>query len=170
MHIAYERQRFAGRIGDASTFLHEGQRQAHLLGEVAAFLSESQVGGDDYSIGYVLFHEIITEYGKGNIEYREAAEAVPSLYASVLKGKQRNDVKAWAKDFMEGYVPEHIFSYSKQLVLQVRNLVDITIAVSGSPIEPIEEIQGLGFDQVYGSFSEIEDGVYTGKVVANLNF
>jgi putative phosphoserine phosphatase/1-acylglycerol-3-phosphate O-acyltransferase len=111
---------------------------------------------------------IISDYGKGNIEYREAAETVAIQYALALKGKKEIKIKCWARDFMEDYIPEHTFSYSKQLVLSVRNLVDITIAVSGSPQETIKEIQMLGFDDLYGSLFEIEDGIYTGKVVANL--
>jgi putative phosphoserine phosphatase/1-acylglycerol-3-phosphate O-acyltransferase len=113
-------------------------------------------------------HRIISNYGKGNIEYKEAAETVANLYALALKGKQESQTKNWARDFMEDYLPEHLFSYSKQLVLHMRTLVDITIAVSGSPKVTIEEIQSLGFDNLYGSLFEIEEGVYTGKVVANL--
>jgi HAD superfamily hydrolase (TIGR01490 family) len=112
--------------------------------------------------------EIILEYKQGRIDYRKAAETIPRLYALAIKGKHESDVKFWARDFMKTYVSEHIFAYSKQLVSHVRNFVDIAIAVSGSPSEAVEEIQLLGFDYVFGSIFEVEDNVYSGKIVANL--
>ncbi len=111
---------------------------------------------------------IISEYRKQSIEYGETAEAIPNLYASALKGKQRGDVKFWASKFMAVYTPKNILSYSKHLISHVKNLVDVTIAVSGSPQEPIAEIKQLGLDHAYGSFFEEQNGVYTGKVTVNL--
>lgn len=112
--------------------------------------------------------KILADYHSGKATYREAAEAVPSFYASALKGRRTNDVKTWARRFMKVYLPKHIFSYSRQLIYHVRDLVDVTIAISGSPLEAVEEIRDLGFDSVHGSLFEEKNGVYTGRVIANL--
>ncbi len=112
--------------------------------------------------------KIVSDYHSGKATYREVAEAVPRFYASALKGRQMNDVRTWAKRFMKVYLPRQIFSYSKQLIHHVRNLVDVTIAISGSPIEVVEETRELGFDSVIGSLFEEKNGVYTGRVIANL--
>ncbi|UCE16627.1 MAG: HAD family phosphatase [Candidatus Bathyarchaeota archaeon] len=112
--------------------------------------------------------KIISDYHSGEAAYREVAEAVPSFYASALKGRQMNDVKTWARKFMKAYLPKQIFPYSKQLIHHVRNLVDVTIAISGSPLEAVKEIRELGFDSVIGSLFEEKNGIYTGRVIANL--
>ena len=111
---------------------------------------------------------IVNHYLSGEVTYREAAEAIPNLYALALKWKHKNDVKHWAKEFIQAYLPEHIFPYSKQLVHGVGKLVDFKIAISGSPIEVVEELKYLGFDRVYGSIFEENQDVYTGRVMANL--
>ncbi|MCK5628936.1 HAD family phosphatase [Candidatus Bathyarchaeota archaeon] len=111
---------------------------------------------------------VISGYRKGNMEYGEAAEAIPNLYASALRGKQKGDVEFLARKFMEAYIPENALSHTEQLISQVQNLVDVTIAVSGSPQEPIAEIKQLGFDYAYGSLFEEQNGIYTGRVTVNL--
>lgn len=112
--------------------------------------------------------KIIMNYESKKIEYREAAESVAILYALALKGKHNKEIKQWAKDFMQFYIPAKILPYSKQLILQIKNLFDVTIAISGSPIEPIIELKILGFDKLFGSLIELKNGVYTGKVITNL--
>jgi HAD superfamily hydrolase (TIGR01490 family) len=111
---------------------------------------------------------IVEDYHSGKAPYRFAAENVPSLYALALKGIEINTVKSWAREFMASYLPAQILPYSKSLVKQVALLVDITIAVSGSPQEVVNELQTLGFDKVYGSLFKLNSGVYTSKVEANL--
>lgn len=76
-------------------------------------------------------------------------------------------MKNWASKFVEDHLPEHLFSYSAELIQNVRNSVNMTIALSGSPHEVVEELTELGFDKVYGSVFETKKGVYTGKVSVN---
>lgn len=111
---------------------------------------------------------IVNRYLLGEVTYREAAETIPNIYALALKGKHEYDVKHLAKEFMQTYLQEHIFPYSKQLVYGVGKLVDFMIAISGSPIEAVEEIGCLGFDKVFGSIFEEKQHAYTGRVLANL--
>ena len=112
--------------------------------------------------------DIISNYHHGKVAYREAAETVPHLYALALKGKSVNSVRNWAKEFVRGYLPRHLFSYSLELVRNVGDLVDMTIALSGSPLEVVEELEELGFDRIFGSLFELKEGVYSGRVSANL--
>jgi len=112
--------------------------------------------------------KIVSNYSQGGISYREAAEIVPTLYASALKGRPVKDVKDWARKFVEVSLPERLFSYSRELVHLMNDLVDVMIAISGSPVEIVEELKALGFNMVYGSIFEQRDGVYTGRVAANL--
>jgi HAD superfamily hydrolase (TIGR01490 family) len=112
--------------------------------------------------------EVASNYSSGSITYREAAEVVPSIYASALKGKKLNDVKKFSKEFMETYLPERIFPFSKQLIDEIGKLVDVTIALSGSPHDVVANLESLGFDKVYGSVFDKNEEIYTGEVVANL--
>lgn len=112
--------------------------------------------------------EIILSYQSGKITYRNAAETVPKIYALALKGKNRASVKSWAGKFMEYYVQAHLFSFSENLVREVGNLVDVKVALSGSPHEVVEELGKMGFDKMYGSLFKITGHRYTGEVSANL--
>ena len=77
--------------------------------------------------------EIISDYYSNKVSYRKVAEVIPPLYASALKGKRVADVNDYAIKFMKVYLPKHIFSYSKPLIDTVSKLVDVTVALSGSP-------------------------------------
>jgi len=110
----------------------------------------------------------ISSYYSGAASYREIAEVIPRLYASALEGRGVDDVKELAKRFIEVYLPQRILPYSKPLIRSVSELVDVTIAVSGSPIEVVEELEELGFDKIYGSIFENKSGIYTGRVIINL--
>lgn len=112
--------------------------------------------------------EIISDYYSNIVSYRKVAEVIPTLYASSLKGKLVADVNYYAKKFMKAYIPKHIFSYSKPLIDAVSQLVDFTVALSGSPFEVIKELKTMGFDKIVGSYFEQKSGIYTGKVIANL--
>ena len=112
--------------------------------------------------------EKILDYRSGRTTYREAAETVPYLYASALKNKNETSVKSWAGKFIQSYLAEHLCSYSKELVHGVNGLVDVTIALSGSPYEVVQELKVLGFDRVHGSRFEVRSGAYTGRVLTNL--
>jgi HAD superfamily hydrolase (TIGR01490 family) len=112
--------------------------------------------------------KIASDYSSGRTTYREAAEIVPKIYASALKGKNLDDVKIFSKRFMKTYLPEHVFPYTKQLIQKIGNLVDYKIAISGSPNDVIQEFKPLGFDGIYGSIFENQDDIFTGNVVANL--
>jgi HAD superfamily hydrolase (TIGR01490 family) len=112
--------------------------------------------------------EIVSAYISGKASYRKVAEAVPAYYVAALKGKQQKEIKDWSKKFIKAYLPSHLLTFSNQLVHNVSELVDVTIALSGSPTEVVEEMKELAFNKFFGSTFEVENGVYTGKVSANL--
>ena len=112
--------------------------------------------------------QIVSDYHSGRASYRAVAEAIPSLYASALKGRAVNDVKKSANRFMKAYLPEHLFHFTESLVRRVSEIVDVTITISGSPLEVVEELKVWGFDKIFGSIFEERLGVYTGGVLTNL--
>jgi putative phosphoserine phosphatase/1-acylglycerol-3-phosphate O-acyltransferase len=112
--------------------------------------------------------DVVSAYISGEKTYREAAEAVPAYYAKALKKMKYSEVKNQSRHFINEYLPNHVFPYSKQLVYEVSKLVDVTIALSGSPLEVVEELNEFAFDKFYGSIFEVEDGCFTGNVKANL--
>ncbi len=105
---------------------------------------------------------------RGELSYRETAERVPALFAESLRGVKVELVESHAMAFMRGYVPKTLLWYSRMLVDAMRATVDVVIALSGSPIEPIRRLHDLGFHGEYGTVFEEEEGVYTGKVERNL--
>ena len=111
---------------------------------------------------------ITDQYRLGELPYRDAAERIPRLLAESLAGVEVEVVDGHADSFMRGYVPKTLLWYSRILVDAMRATVDRVIALSGSPIEPIRRLHGLGFHGEYGTVFEKERGVYTGKVESNL--
>jgi len=112
---------------------------------------------------------IVDAYLNGTTSYVEVAKNVARLYAAGIKGLNVDTVANMAEGFMGTYFPKNVFHYSKRLVRDARDLVDLTIAISGSPQEVVSEIgEYLPFDEVYGSLFTTRAGVYTGVVKRNL--
>lgn len=112
--------------------------------------------------------EIVRSYSRGAADYRHAAETVPTIYAEAIRGVEEVAVTRNAEDYMRDHVPASIHPYARDLVKAVGDKVDLVIALSGSPTEPVQSVKALGFDHAYGSVFEARDGVYTGKTDWNL--
>ena len=112
--------------------------------------------------------EIVRNYNSGATDYRHAAKTVPAIYAEAITGVEEVTVRRHAEDYMSGHVPASIHPYASELVRAVRGKVDLVIALSGSPTEPIQCVKALGFHHAYGSVFKARDGVYTGKIDWNL--
>lgn len=112
--------------------------------------------------------EAVRNYSRGAADYRHAAETVPAIYAEAIRGVEEASVRRHAEEYMKGHVPASIHPYARELVRAVRGKVDLVIALSGSPTEPIQFVKALGFHHAYGSVFEARDGVYTGKINWNL--
>jgi HAD superfamily hydrolase (TIGR01490 family) len=129
-----------------------------------SFLARAGMIDSSFSIR---INSIISDYQSGQITYRSAAETVPLLYASALQGLAVEQIRNYAKEFVKFYAPKNQFSFAKELVYRVRKVVDVVVAVSGSPVETVSELD-LGFDRVYGTVLEVSNGLYTGAVTSNL--
>ena len=112
--------------------------------------------------------EVFRSYEKGAAEYRYAAEMVPAIYAEAIEGVEESTVKRHAYDYMRAHVPSSILPYTAELIERVREKVNLVIALSGSPAEPIQWVAALGFHQAHGSVFEVKNGVYTGEITWNL--
>jgi len=112
--------------------------------------------------------EVVRSYSSGATNYRYAVENVPSMYAEAIRGVEEAAVRKHAEEYMRGHMPASIHAYARDLVGAVRRNVDLVIALSGSPTEPIQFVKALGFNHAYGSVFEARDGVYTGKMLWNL--
>lgn len=111
---------------------------------------------------------IVGKYNANLISYREAALTIPQLVAISIKGWGEEEIRQQAREFMKEHVPRTILGYAEALIDDVKACVDLTIALSGSPIEAVKELHRLGFDFEYGTLFEVENSMYTGKVEANL--
>ena len=113
--------------------------------------------------------DVVAAYGKGRISYKEVAIKVPKLYAAGIKGLRIDTVEILAEEFMDTYFKTRAYHFSKRLVRDAGKLVDLTIAISGSPQEVVSEIgEYLPFDEIHGSIFTTRDWVYTGTVERNL--
>lgn len=111
---------------------------------------------------------IMGRYNANLISYREAASAIPQLIAESIRGRGEEEVRRHARDFMGEHIPRALLSYAGDLIDSVKGRVELAVALSGSPIEAVRALHGLGFDFECGTSFEIINGVYTGKVEANL--
>ncbi len=112
--------------------------------------------------------EVFRSYDTGAADYRYAAETVPAIYAEAIEGVGESTVKRHAYDYMRAHVPSSIHPYTAELIERIREKVDLVIALSGSPAEPIQCMAALGFHQAHGSVFEVKNGVYTGEITWNL--
>ncbi|MCW4049719.1 MAG: HAD-IB family hydrolase [Candidatus Bathyarchaeota archaeon] len=112
--------------------------------------------------------DVTRRYRMGQVDYRYAAENVPRFYAEAVKGLHETQVQQMAEEYMKDYLPDTILPYTRALIKEAKKHVDLVIALSGSPREPINTLKALGFDHVYGSVFETINSTYTGKITWNL--
>ncbi len=110
---------------------------------------------------------LLLEYKNGEIEPTVASHEIPIEYALGLKGQNKEKIGVLAARFMSEY-KNNVFQYSKQLVNLMNKNGFMTIGMSGSPIEVIEELDFLGFKKLYGSEMSTTSGTYDGNIKTNL--
>lgn len=116
---------------------------------------------------FVEIDKHIQRYRRNEESYREAGLSIPRLYASGLKGKRVDVVKEKAREFMKMY-KVNMFPYATALT-DLMKRYGLTIAISGSPIEPISLLKNiLGINLVYATQLKAKRGIYTGEVERNL--
>lgn len=99
--------------------------------------------------------------------YEQYRQAIVDLYAENIKGCCKKDVIKASKVVIPFY--EHrTYIFAEELMEKLRKENYNIIAISGSPLEIVEEYnrKHLKFDKVFGSVYETnEGGCYTGKAI-----
>lgn len=98
--------------------------------------------------------------------YEEYRQALVKLYVENLKGCKRTDVME-ASRLVVPFFKERTYIFANNLIAELKKKRYHIIAVSGSPVEIVEEYNKyLEFDAVFGSIYEVnEEGIYTGEAI-----
>lgn len=97
--------------------------------------------------------------------YEDYRDAIIALYAKHIAGCRVADVKA-ASQTVVSFHSKRTYIYAENLIRNLKKEQYHIIAISGSPIEAVEEFNHshLKFDKVFGSVYETnENGTYNGK-------
>lgn len=89
------------------------------------------------------------------------------LFEKHIKGCKKEDVER-ASEAVVSFHQDRTYIFAEDLIRKLRRENYHIIAISGSPIEIVEEYnrKHLNFDKVFGSIYEANEGVYTGGYVA----
>lgn len=99
--------------------------------------------------------------------YEAYRKALVDLYAQNISGCSKEDVEKASKIVIP-FHENRTYIFAEELIEKLRKKEYNIIAVSGSPIEIVEEYnrRHLKFDQVFGSIYEVDErGKYTGRTV-----
>jgi len=99
--------------------------------------------------------------------YESFRKALVALYAENIKGCYKSDVLKASKIVVPFY-KDRTYIFAEELIKKLKKENYHIIAISGSPIEIVEEFNRdkLRFDKVFGSVYEIDrDNIYTGRVI-----
>ncbi|NTW89865.1 MAG: HAD-IB family hydrolase [Candidatus Moranbacteria bacterium] len=97
--------------------------------------------------------------------YEDYRSALVALYAEHIRGVSEEKVREASKIVIPFHM-KRTYLFSEALIRKFREEGRHMIAVSGSPIEVVEEYNDeyLGFDKVFGSvYEKDENGLYTGR-------
>ncbi len=98
--------------------------------------------------------------------YEEYRRALVDLYAQNVKGCRKEKIIEASKKVVPFY-RNRTYIYTSQLIANFKKENYNIIAVSGSPLEIVEEYNRyLGLDMVFGSVYEVDSqGAYTGRAI-----
>ena len=99
--------------------------------------------------------------------YEDYRRAIVHLDAEHIRGCSEKDVRRASKVVMPFY-EKRTYVFAEELIKKLKKENYCVIAISGSPIEIVEEYnrRHLNFDAVFGSVYELdENGIYTGGTV-----
>lgn len=98
--------------------------------------------------------------------YEEYRKALVVLYSKNIKGCNKDQIKKASQEVIPFY-KDRSYIFANNLIKKLRKEKYHIIAVSGSPLEIVEEYNKyLKFDAVFGSVYETDkNGIYTGKVI-----
>lgn len=99
--------------------------------------------------------------------YEKYRIALIDLYSEYIKGCKKEDIIRASKEVIH-FHEKRTYIFAENLINKLKKEEYNIIAISGSPIEVVEEYnkKHLKFDKVFGSVYELdEEGIYTGKLV-----
>ncbi|MCJ7804810.1 HAD-IB family phosphatase [Patescibacteria group bacterium] len=118
-------------------------------------------------------NEIFNWYGKyksGKIEKSVAVDKIYKLYARGLKGKERDKVEELALETWHSLI-SRLYDFVPELIEFLKKDGFLILLISGSPLEMVSKLsKNLDVDKKYviSGGLEIENGVYTGKIISYL--
>jgi len=98
--------------------------------------------------------------------YEEYRKKIVSTYAKELKGCSQKDIIEASRKVAD-FNKNRTYIFARDLIKKLRKENYVIIAISGSPIEVINEYnKHIKFDEVFGSVYETDgQGIYTGKAI-----
>ncbi|MCX6765791.1 MAG: HAD family phosphatase [Candidatus Moranbacteria bacterium] len=111
--------------------------------------------------------DLYTDWLEHKGTYETYRQALVDLYSRYIKGCRKLDVEE-ASRIVVPFHENRTYIFAENLISQLKNKNYHIIAVSGSPLEVVEEYnrRHLNFGAVFGSVYEIDkQGRYTGRVV-----
>lgn len=115
----------------------------------------------------IKLNKLVDSYFSKNISYRTLGLALPQSYANGVNGRKVSDITDVCDEYLEEQ-KSNIYEFSAGLIKYMKR-IGPGIAITGSPIEPINALNEVyGFDEIYGTELEINNGRYTGNVVRNM--
>lgn len=113
------------------------------------------------------YRDIEEQYKKREIDYNDIAYGVIQTLATSFAGHPHERVLALMEEYLGR---EYVYPWVAQLIGSLHQAVFDTILVSGSTQPFIDAIcKKIGARAGFGSEIEINDGVYTGKLLKMLN-
>jgi len=109
--------------------------------------------------------ELYTNWLEHEGTYEIYRQALVDVYSQYVKGCAKEDVERASKNVIP-FHEKRTYIFAENLINQLKEKSYSIIAVSGSPLEIVEEYnrRHLKFDAVFGSVYEIDErGTYTGK-------
>ncbi len=96
--------------------------------------------------------------------YRVYIDTMVKVFKDNIIGKKQSDILRVSHKVIEEQ-KNRVYTYTTNLIKKIRK-THLLVAISGSSIEIVREFNKYWkFDHVYGEILEVEDGVYTGKIV-----
>lgn len=111
--------------------------------------------------------DLYTDWLEHKGTYEAYRLAIVNLYAEYIKGCSRKDVLRASKIVMPFYA-ERTYIFAEDLIRRFKKENYHIIAISGSPLEIVEEYnrRHLNFDKAFGSVYEVDGrGLYTGRAI-----
>jgi HAD superfamily hydrolase (TIGR01490 family) len=99
--------------------------------------------------------------------YEVYRRAIVDLYATYIRGCSKKDVTRASKVVMPFY-EDRTYNFAESLIQKFKKENYHIIAISGSPIEIVEEYnrRHLKFNKAFGSVYELDkNGIYTGRTI-----